>query len=229
MTPSSAGLRIVCLSDTHNKLGRISVPDGDILLHAGDFCGYGKMEEVEQFNNDLATLPHKYKIVIAGNHDWPFEKHGDKARKILTNATYLQDELTEVAGLRIYGSPWQPEFFSWAFNLPRNSAQLSQKWEMIPPKTDIVITHGPPHGILDKTTSGHLAGCELLRTRLTRIKPGLHLFGHIHEGYGVERIDQTLYVNAANLDEKYRPVHKPVVIDWSANGTTRVIDLQDAH
>jgi Icc-related predicted phosphoesterase len=208
-------LRIVCLSDTHNKLSSIAVPDGDILVHAGDFCGHGRLNEVKMFNEEIGKLPHKHKIVIAGNHDWPLERQPQEARELLTNVIYLQDESFEIEGLNFYGSPWQPEFFSWAFNLPRNSAKLAEKWDMIPAGTDIVITHGPPHGILDKTSSGHLAGCELLRKRLEVLKPQAHVFGHIHEGYGTHKQDETLFVNASNLNERYNAVNAPVVIDIS--------------
>lgn len=208
-------MRIVFLSDTHNRLGSINVPDGDILVHAGDFCGHGRLSEVKQFNDEIGGLPHKHKIVIAGNHDWPLQRQAQEARALLTNVTYLEDERFEVEGLKFYGSPWQPEFFSWAFNLPRKSRELAQKWDSIPPDTDIVITHGPPYGILDKTTSGHFAGCELLRERMAVIKPQVHVFGHIHEGYGTHQQDTTLFVNASNLNERYNPVNEPIAIDVS--------------
>src|SRR6185369_5847056 len=144
-------MKIVFLSDTHNKLSRLDVPDGDLLLHAGDFCGRGTQDEVARFNEDMMRLPHRYKIVIAGNHDWPFQKEPDKARSLLDKSImYLQDEMVEFDGLKIYGSPWQPEFFNWAFNLPRKSPELGKRWKDIPGGIDILITHGPPHGILDQ-------------------------------------------------------------------------------
>ena len=206
-------MRIVIISDTHNLLSKIAVPEGDLLVHCGDLCGYGKLAELERFNQEISYLPHKYKIVIAGNHDWPFELENNIARSALTDLVYLQDEGIEIEGMKIYGSPWQPEFMNWAFNLPRRSSELLDKWRMIPQDIDLLITHGPPHGILDRTKYGQHVGCELLRQRVDEIKPRLHCFGHIHEGYGQEQRKDTLFVNASILNIWYRPTNKPVVID----------------
>ncbi len=219
-------MRIVCLSDTHNQLSKLTIPDGDILLHAGDFCGHGKLDEVAQFNREMGLLPHKHKVVIAGNHDWPLQRQHQLSREMLTNVLYLEDESVEIEGLKIYGSPWQPEFFNWAFNLPRKSRQLQEKWTQIPSDADIVITHGPPHGILDATSRGTLAGCELLRTRLLEeLHPRVHLFGHIHEGYGWKQIGNTLFLNAANLNEHYRPVNPPVAFDLEPGKAPAIVGL----
>lgn len=216
-------MRIVCLSDTHNQLNKINVPDGDVLLHAGDFCGKGTLDEVELFNRDVGKLPHKHKIVIAGNHDWPLQKHVQQSREVLSNVIYLEDESVEIDGLKLYGSPWQPEFYRWAFNLPRNSKQLQEKWDSIPADADVVITHGPPHGILDMTTRGSRCGCELLAKRLNALQPALHLFGHIHESYGQKQLGRTLYVNASNLNEYYYAVNKPICIDLTPGGTCSLV------
>lgn len=206
-------MKIVFLSDTHNRLGNIRVPDGDMLIHCGDFCGSGTLEEVARFNEQMNELSHQYKIVVAGNHDWPFETNNDLARSLLTGMIYLQDELVEIEGLRIYGSPWQPQFRDWAFNLPRRSDQLKSKWDRIPENIDILITHGPPHGILDCAPFFRRVGCELLRERVMKLKPRIHCFGHIHLSYGMEKHEGTIFINAANLDELYRPVNKPIVIE----------------
>lgn len=206
--------RIVCISDTHNQQGRFKVPGGDILIHAGDLTGRGTLPEVAAANEWLGRLPHKDKIVIAGNHDFLFEREGALARSLVTNATYLQDSLVEVQGLKIWGSPWQPWFYDWAFNLPRGEA-LRQKWEMIPDGIDILVTHGPPMGILDRTDRGEHVGCEDLREIVARMSasPRLHVFGHIHEAYGIHRTEGTTFVNASVCDLGYRPTNKPVVID----------------
>jgi Icc-related predicted phosphoesterase len=206
--------RIVCLSDTHNRQGQFDVPDGDILVHAGDLTGRGTLREITAVNEWLGRLPHRHKIVIAGNHDFLFEEENLLARSLLTNATYLQDSEVSADGVKIWGSPWQPWFHDWAFNLRRGEA-LREKWELIPEDTDILITHGPPMGILDETASGERVGCEDLRDRLAAMSapPGLHVFGHIHEAYGIERAPRTTHVNASICDLGYRPVNPPIVID----------------
>lgn len=206
-------MRIVFLSDTHNRLGDISVPDGDLLIHSGDFTMGGKPEEVELFNADLEKLNHTHKIVIAGNHEFMFELQPMYARRLLSAATYLQDDFVIVDGLKIYGSPWQPAFHNWAFNLPRNSPSLCKIWDKIPNDTDILVTHTPPYGILDKTKSNMSVGCEVLRQRLRDIKPRIHCFGHIHPAYGQRRLMGITFVNAALVDEKYQPANSPIVID----------------
>lgn len=217
-------MRIVCVSDTHGRHGGLAVPDGDLLIHAGDATMAGRPEELDQFDAWLGTLPHRHKVVIAGNHDRLFEDQPEEARRHITNALYLQDAEHVVEGLRIWGSPWQPWFLSWAFNLKRG-APLRAKWALIPPGIDVLVTHGPPHLIRDRVKGvmaqglnialGHRpnVGCEELREAVRRIRPRLHVFGHIHEGYGREEADGTLFVNASTCDEVYRPVNPPMVVD----------------
>ena len=206
--------KIICLSDTHNCHDEISVPDGDILIHAGDATLNGTEIETENFLAWFSALPHKYKIFVAGNHDWLYEKKNRRAR-LLTAAykiEYLQDSAIEIDGLKIYGSPWQPRFYDWAFNLNRG-AEIGEKWKLIPPNTDVLITHGPPHGILDETPRGDLAGCEELIKRVAEIRPRLHVFGHIHQGYGSLEKFGVRFVNASVCDESYVPSQKPIIVD----------------
>jgi len=200
------------------------VPDGDLLVHAGDFTRQGTLREVAAFAEWLRSLPHRHKVVVAGNHDFLFEKEPVLARSLLTGATYLEDEGVTIEGLRIWGSPWQPWFFDWAFNLKRG-APLKAKWDLIPEGTDLLVTHGPPHGILDEVgrVTGKIAafamgqgshvGCEELAKAVVRLRPKVHVFGHIHEGYGQIRAADTLFVNAANCDKDYRPINAPVVLE----------------
>ncbi len=217
--------RIVCLSDTHGLHDALTVPDGDVLIHAGDMSMRGRAAEVRAFADWFVALPHPHKIVIAGNHDWLFERSPAQAREFVSDVTYLSDEGAQVAGLRVWGSPWQPWFYDWAFNLPRGPA-LREKWELIPSDIDILITHGPPFGFLDgadRPLGGWFGaddgidvehvGCEELRLALDRVQPNLHVFGHIHEGYGQARLGATILVNASNCDADYRPVNPPVVVD----------------
>ena len=217
-------MRVVCVSDTHGRHGAIDVPEGDLLVHAGDATMRGEGDEIDRFNQWLGTLPHRHKLVIAGNHDWLFERRPDEARRRLTNAVYLQDAEAVVEGRRVWGSPWQPWFLSWAFNL-RRGAPLRAKWDLIPPGTDVLLTHGPPHGVRDRVrglvargltlATGHRpnVGCEELGRAVARVRPRLHVFGHIHEGYGREERDGTVFVNASACDESYRPVNPPIVVD----------------
>ena len=206
-------MRIVCLSDTHNCNNLIDVPDGDILIHAGDATIQGTIHEIVLFDEWFSNLPHKYKVFVAGNHDWLFETYNSHARKILSDKIiYLQDASVKIEDLKIYGSPWQPRFFDWAFNLNRG-AEIAEKWKLIPPDTDILITHGPPFGILDETPRNDFAGCEELRKKVEQIKPQLHIFGHIHYAYGKIEKFGTTFINASNCDESYEPTNLPMVID----------------
>ena len=207
-------MKIVCLSDTHNCTEEITVPDGDILIHAGDATNRGTFEEVENFLIWFSSLAHKHKIFVAGNHDWLYETNNAQARSLMAthNIKYLQDSDYEIEGIKIYGSPWQPRFFDWAFNLNRG-AEIAEKWKLIPNDLDILITHGPPFGILDQTPGGDLAGCEELRKRVDQIKPKFHIFGHIHQGYGKTERFGTTFVNASNCDESYEPNNPPIVFE----------------
>lgn len=203
-------LRLVILADTHGFHRRLAIPDGDILIHAGDFCLHGDLSELDDFNDFLGSLPHRHKIVIAGNHDVCLEQQPGESRSRLTNAVYLQDQSVSLEGITFYGSPWQPEFQGWAFNLPRGKA-LREKWDLIPEDTGILITHGPPHGILDLTMVGDNAGDEELTRAIKRVKPSIHAFGHMHESYGILKKGPTTFVNACICDAMYQPVRKPVV------------------
>jgi predicted phosphohydrolase len=205
-------VRIVCLSDTHSRHGEVVVPDGDVLVHAGDFTKRGSEREVASFDAWLGRLPHRHKLVVAGNHDFLFENAPQVARTLLTNATYLEDSGCEIDGLRYWGSPWQPRFFDWAFNLERGEP-LRRKWERIPSPVDVVITHTPPHGVLDRVWNGQEVGCEELTAALARLRPRLHVFGHIHEAHGVRETPATRYVNACTCDLAYEPVQPPIVVD----------------
>lgn len=213
-------MRVVCISDTHNCNEQIVVPDGDLLIHSGDATVNGTVDEIVEFDRWFSRLPHRRKIFVAGNHDWLFERDDRAARSLLSkDIEYLRDSSTEVDGLQIYGSPWQPRFFDWAFNLNRGP-EMAEKWRLIPDDVDILITHGPPHGILDAVPRAwgiENAGCEELRKRVDAIaaasKLKAHIFGHIHCGYGTEIVSGVRFVNGSNCDEQYRPTQLPIVFD----------------
>jgi predicted phosphohydrolase len=187
---------IVCVSDTHGHHDITEIPPGDILVHAGDLTMFGSLDEVAAFDAWLGTLPHPHKVVIAGNHDWCFQRFPDEARRRVKNAIYLEDSAATVAGLKFYGSPWQPWFLDWAFNLERGP-ELAAKWALIPADTDVLVTHGPPEGILDLTRRWVRVGDADLLARVRQVRPKLHVFGHIHEAAGVDESDGTLFVNAS--------------------------------
>ncbi|MFT5288886.1 MAG: Icc-related predicted phosphoesterase [Planctomycetota bacterium] len=206
-------LRIVSLSDTHTLHDRIDVPDGDVLVHAGDFTNRGSEDDVASFGAFLAGQPHRHKVIVAGNHDFLFESDRERAEKLLGDVVYLQDSGATIEGVEFWGSPWQPWFKNWAFNLERGAA-LAAKWELIPGATDVLITHGPAYGVLDQVLSGEPVGCEELRKTLDRVQPSLHVFGHIHEARGSAQTGPTLSVNASNCNVAYHPRHAAVVIDF---------------
>lgn len=206
--------RVVCISDTHGLHESVTLPDGDVLVHAGDFMNYGRdpMEAVEFFGW-FGAQKHPHKVLIAGNHDVYFEQYADVARRLLPEGVeYLEDSGATVAGLKFWGTPVTPEFgIGWAFNRERGFA-IRQHWRMIPTGTDVVITHGPPNGILDEVGREHV-GCEELRQRLDDVCPRLTVFGHIHSGYGRRDIGDLTFINASVCNERYRPVNEPQVVD----------------
>ena len=205
-------MKIVCISDTHNQHNEINIPEGDILIHAGDFTTLGKFDEITSFNSWLGELPHKHKIIIAGNHDRLFESDPNLAKSLITNAIYLQDSGIEIEGLNIWGTPVSPRFYDWAFNKDRGE-EIKKYWDLIPKNTDILITHCPPYNILDMTYSGEYVGCYDLAKKIKVIKPKICIFGHIHQSYGMIKKDGIIYINACSLDEQYKPKHEPIVIE----------------
>lgn len=214
-------MRIVCISDTHTLQEKLKhqIPEGDVLIHSGDITNKGDSTDILNFGLWSMTLPHKHKICIAGNHDFCFENRGFSRQDALSYLNrykwnYLQDSEVVIDGVKFYGSPWQPEFSSWAFNLPRGE-RLALAWAAIPDDTDVLITHCPPADILDLTIrEQEHAGCEDLKRRVMEVKPMLHVFGHIHEGYGVLNQDGITFANSSLCDLKYNPINKPLVFDF---------------
>lgn len=229
-------MRIVCISDTH--LLQPPLPDGDVLIHAGDLTlstgdnrerSFGELRHAAEW---LERQPHRHKIVIAGNHDRVLDPNTSsiewrlKAIGMLhvMGFIYLCDEETDVAGLRIYGTPWTSPFHDWSFQV--DDAQREIYMAAIPDRIDVLVSHGPPRGMLDKVRSGDRVGCPFLRKAVHRVRPKLHVFGHIHEAYGIECSTDppTMFVNASitsglyGRDSEDRPIaigaeNLPVVID----------------
>jgi Icc-related predicted phosphoesterase len=207
-------MKFIVISDTHSRHRALRVPPGDVLIHCGDVSYRGEVSEIEDFISWFSRQPHTHKIFIAGNHDFFFEKaRPSKIEKMIPdNITYLKDSGTELGGIRIWGSPYTPFFYNWAFNKQRGVA-MHKQWSAIPDDTDILITHGPPFGILDNVLTGQHAGCRDLLNRINEVKPKAHLFGHIHEGYGRVIKNGTIFMNASVVNEGYEVVNKPFVFE----------------
>lgn len=199
------------------------MPPGDILIHAGDSTFKGTEKEIREVGDWLRSLTqYTYKCIISGNHDFGFENNHKNAKACLLgeiedpSLIYLQDSSVTLdigdRKIKVYGSPWQPWFHDWAFNVQRGS-KLEAIWSQIPEDTDLLITHGPPQGILDLCDHGEQVGCDDLLRRVKQLKLKLHVFGHIHESYGFEEINGTIYANASSCNLRYNPVNLPLVFD----------------
>lgn len=228
-------MRISIISDTHQKHNQISkdLIGGDLILHGGDFMTSGySVTEAEQFFKWYELRGYDNCVFIAGNHDRIMQDEPEMMRGLLTGykgIDYLEDETLEIESfegpmVKVYGSPWQPEFYNWAYNLPRNGEELKSRWDAIPDDTDILITHGPAWGILDDVEGrrGQHLGCELLRERIDVIRPKIHICGHIHSGHGYHYNGHTHFFNASVLNERYTYGHLPFNFEW--NPLTNEID-----
>lgn len=206
-------MKIVALSDTHGQLPQPqTIPDSDILLMPGDICNHtkapGQLHWLDsKFRNWLNKI-NRPVFACAGNHDWVFYEQADAVKRLdLPNFYYLQDSRFIYKGISIYGTPWQREFFNWAFNLKEH--ELVEKWNMIPDDTDILVCHSPPKFYGDKTPDGDFIGSETLTWRIGQIKPTLVVFGHCHNGYGVYQSGGTILANVSVLNEAYKLVNPP--------------------
>lgn len=219
-------MRIVLISDTHSlhEVMTDPIPKGDVFIHAGDCTNVGEQHDLTRFVHWIQNLDFDTKIFISGNHDFCFERKEQWFKNLINNENlnqsncyYLEDDFITIEypefsrPIKIYGTPWQPWFRDWAFNVQRD--KLSPYWDKIPLDTDILITHGPPMGILDLTLRGDTPGCASLLTYVEKIKPVLHIFGHIHEAYGKIKQGDTLFINASICSSRYIPSNKPIIID----------------
>jgi Icc-related predicted phosphoesterase len=207
-------LCLVCIGDTHGHHRKLKLPVGDILIHSGDFMVDGSsVEEIDDFNLWLGSLPFRHKLVIAGNHDRLFDDDPKLARAHLTNATYLQDSGVTLEGLKFWGSPVNSVGGDWAFSRDR-TVKIRKHWDRIPDDTDVLITHEPPFGTLDKS---HILakhrGCQYLLGAVRRVQPKLHVFGHVHGSYGQEVAwGGVILVNCAVVDNERVLANPPTVV-----------------
>lgn len=220
-------MKIAAVSDLHENLPEI--PECDLLLVAGDIT-YGLYNDLvaqhrfiyTKFKDWVDSVPAKQVVVIAGNHDQNVEKWGWPALpEWPLNFHYLQDEGIEIDGIKIWGTPWQPYFYNWAFNSSENNPEgfLKEKFDLIPDDTDIVICHGPPHGYGDRVGDqrdlrAERVGSRALTDALRRVNPRLMVCGHIHAGTGDYQLHgkQTRIINAAIVNERYHVKRGPFIV-----------------
>jgi Icc-related predicted phosphoesterase len=224
-------LKIDCLSDTHSQHQKIHLPGGDIAVHCGD-CSTGSLESALEFLDWFKEQNYTHRILVAGNHDSIFElipelmEEECKKRGI----TLLNDSGCTIEGIKIWGSPVQPWFCDWAFNRQRG-ADIRRHWNLIPPDTEILITHGPPYKIFDRVPkrdgSSEHVGCEDLYRKVLQTQVKLHVFGHIHEDKGHAFLDGRLYLNASSLDGAYHFI-KPGYVRLSNQGGRYVVPSSSA-
>jgi len=237
--PRPGVVRIVLISDTHNKHRKITMPPGDILIHSGDFTNRGSLSAIKEFDAWLGELPYLHKVVVPGNHDTAMdpamwtdnpkindlnEASAEDTKEIIKNAKVLINETLEVRGISIFGSPYTLDPFKldwWAYKA-QNEAQLEDLMEMPVECVDIVVTHSPPYGIGDLTSNGDLAGSKAVLNKVVACNPALHVFGHIHEaagaytqvkGSGEDEI-KTTFVNGSSIPWTLKPIG-PVIVDIS--------------
>jgi hypothetical protein len=216
-------MKIAALSDLHGYLP--DIPACDLLLLAGDLApvrnhtfAYHASWLNGEFRYWLRHVPARKIVGIAGNHDLIFERAPELVPRDLP-WTYLQDSGLSWEGLRIWGTPWQPWFFDWAFN--GTPELLRGKWALIPDGTDILVVHGPPRGYGDGVPERdgiRLCGCDHLLQRIKQIGPRLVVFGHIHEGRGEWQLGPTRLANVTLVDERYQPVYEPWVFEVDQKG-----------
>lgn len=204
-------MKIICISDTHSQHQQLLVPPGDVLIHAGDLTEGGTEREIVDFLNWFSTQPHRHKIFVAGNHDFHLEQLSSQQIEALVpkNIHYLCENGIIINGILFWGSPVVPGNGSWAFSVD-SSRKLKEHWDKIPSKTTVLITHSPPYGILDRTDKKLHLGCNILRKKVAKIQPTYHIFGHLHNNYGMVKKKETTFVNATNFSNNF--VNPPIKI-----------------
>jgi Icc-related predicted phosphoesterase len=201
------------ISDTHGKHEELGILSGDVLVHSGDFCNGFEIDEADLLGLDRWFGEQRFDriLCVGGNHDFAAQAKRARGERVFENAVYLEDDVCEFDGVKFYGAPWIPELEEWAYYLPDHDRQ--NKWSQIPADTDVLITHCPPHGILDQTSGGMSVGCRFLRDAVNGLSLKVHCFGHVHSGHGQKRQAMTLFCNAAVAGHDYDIEHSPIVVD----------------
>lgn len=214
-------MQVCVLSDTHNRHEKLTLSKCDLLIHAGDFSTKGKMSEIAEFAKWFGSQHAEMKVVVPGNHDYACQKYPEAVRVLFRDfgSQFLIDDFVMFHKIKIYGSPWQPWFYDWAFNFKGGAEgikEAKERWSRIHDSTDILVTHGPPRGILDTTYGAQHAGCQYLLKRIEEIKPKYHICGHIHEGYGMDNVTlkHTTVFNASICTRAYEPTNLPFYFEY---------------
>lgn len=202
-------IKICAISDTHLKHWQLAIPECDIFLFAGD-AHIRDYYDLEDFNKWLGIIQAKYKIIIAGNHCSYLSRLSLKDKKLFfTNATYLENETIKIKGIKIFGSPYSKEFNRWHYM--RQDSNLQMIWDLIEPKTNIVLVHGPAYGWLDQNVDGENCGSRTLRNTIEKLKIPFLVCGHLHESSNILETKHTTIINASVLDENYQVRFEPKV------------------
>lgn len=215
-------MKLVCISDTHGDHEQLVLPAGDVLIHAGDLTGHGSDSETLAFMQWFGRQDFAHKLCVAGNHDTFMEDEPALAARFArdNDVQLLNDTGCRVGSVTFWGSPITPRFMHWSF-MRDPGPPIEAHWNLIPKDTDVLITHGPPHGILDEVLRADMelehTGCPSLLQRLGEVSPLIHLFGHIHEARGQHPLGNTTCFNVASMSREYRIAHAPVVIELSHN------------
>lgn len=212
-------LELCCFSDTHGYHDEIAIPDGDVLICCGDIAPNDLFYHYESFYNWFSQFPHKHKIFVPGNHDLAFENDFLRVSKLFNNIAVLINQCITINGINIYGTPYQPYFNNWAFNV-LDESKRKKIFDAIPRDLDVLITHCPPYGILDKNIRGEHCGDSILQNILRIKRPKYHIFGHIHQSYGQAKnilsvsgdICDIVSINCSILNDDYAVKNKPIKI-----------------
>lgn len=205
-------MKIVCTADTHAFTPEL--PEGDVLIFAGDYSERGNLLEFEIFLRWISQVGNRYKkvIFVPGNHDIYCEKNLSVVKTEMQGMTVLNGDSITFEGVLFWGSPITPEFNNWAFM--KKPEEMKQVWSRMHPETDVLITHGPPQGILDRVSDTNFdIGCPELLKKVLEVKPKYHIFGHIHEGYGMVEKNGTTFINVSYRDYENFKRNQPVVIE----------------
>lgn len=211
-------MKYIIISDTHSMLDQVKIPKkGDVLIHCGDALGRGNISELATFAHQMSKFNYTHKIYVPGNHDQYTERNPGLSKEMLKyyGIKLIIDEPFEIEGMKCYGSPVTPQWGNWSFMIPRGE-EIKKHWAKIPDDTELLITHGPPKGILDYVPRDNFnAGCFDLLQRTADLKNlKYHMFGHIHFCGGQRLIHaNTIFINAAICTEEYLPNNQVTKIE----------------
>ncbi len=206
-------VKLSIISDTHMRHEELGTLSGDVLIHCGDMFDLFERNHSDLREVDAWFSRQQFDLIlcIGGNHDYLLEERQRATSKIFKNAIYLEDQMLVHNGITFYGTPWVPFLQSHAFHA--NDDELRERWSRIPKSTDILITHTPPAGVLDRSSRGLNLGCRHLTRSVSNLAPVIHCFGHVHASGGIRESGDTIYVNASSVDRPQSPLRRPIEID----------------